>query len=129
MYRFACRAAAPIGKAPDMTLTDILALALLAAAGWLVWDGLKAREIANAAMRDACRRAGLLFLDDTVALASMRPVRDGGGRVQLRRVFGFEYSDTGNNRRKGSLTMIGAAVRAVDVGAGPFPSQVGETPG
>ena len=104
-----------------MTLADIFAVALVAAAGWLVWDSLTARETANAAMRDACRHAGLLFLDDTVALASIRPVRDGDGRVRLRRVFSFEYSDTGRNRRQGSLTMFGDAIRALDVGPPPAP--------
>lgn len=99
-----------------MTLVDILLLALAVAAGWLVWDSLHAREIANAAMREACRTYGMLFLDDTVALESMRPARDGEGRLRLRRVFGFEYSDTGHNRRKGRLTMLSSAVSAVDIG-------------
>jgi len=98
-----------------MTLTEILALALVVAAGWLIWDSLKARETANAAMRDACRHAGLLFLDDTVALDSIRPVRGSDGSVRLRRVFSFEYSDTGHDRRKGSLTMVGDAIDALDV--------------
>jgi len=104
-----------------MTITDILAVALLVAAGWLVWDSLKAREAANAAMRDACGRGGFLFLDDTVALDSLRPVRDGDGQLRLRRVFSFEYSDTGQDRRKGRLTMIGDAVRTLDVGPPPAP--------
>jgi hypothetical protein len=111
-----------------MTLAEILALALAAVAGWLVWDSLEARETANAAMREACRRAGLLFLDDTVALTSMRPARDGRGGVQLRRVFGFEYSDTGHNRRKGTLTMIAGTVSDVDLGAGSHSAQDGTGP-
>jgi hypothetical protein len=110
-----------------VTLLDILALTLAVAAGWLVWDSLKARETANAAMRDACRQAGFLFLDDTVALDSMRPMRDGEGRMRLRRVFRFEYSDTGHDRRKGSLTMMGETVSAIDVGAPPVPQADGQT--
>jgi hypothetical protein len=98
-----------------MTLLDILALALLAVAGWLLWDGLKAREIANVAMREACAAQGLLFLDDTVALVSLRPVRNDEGRVQWQRVFGFEYSDTGHDRRKGRLTLHGHRVAALDI--------------
>jgi hypothetical protein len=102
-----------------MTLTEILVLALAVAAGWLVWDSLKARETANAAMREACRRGGFLFLDDTVAMNAIRPVRDGDGHVRLRRVFTFEYSDTGTDRRKGSLTMMGDAVHGLDIGPPP----------
>ena len=108
-----------------MTLTEILALTLVVIAGWLTWDSLRARETANAAMREACRRAGLLFLDDTVALTSISPVRGADGRVRLRRVFGFEFSDNGQARRKGSLTLVGDAVFAVDIGMRPVPE--GET--
>ena len=102
-------------------IPELLGLVLLASAGWFLWDSLTARERANAAIRPACAAEGLLFLDDTVALASLRPVRDGEGRVQLRRVYSFEYSDTGDNRRKGSVTLIGQRVVAIDVGARPVP--------
>jgi hypothetical protein len=51
-----------------------------------------------------------------VALASMRPVRDRDGRMALRRVYAFEYSDTGDNRRKASVTMLGSRILAVDMG-------------
>ena len=50
----------------------------------------------------------LLLLDDTVALASLRPGRDDEGRLRLRRVYRFEYSDTGNNRRDGQVTLLGS---------------------
>jgi hypothetical protein len=44
------------------------------------------------------------------------PVRDDEGRLRLRRVYGFEYSDTGHNRRKGTVTLIAETVCAIDVG-------------
>ncbi len=102
-----------------MTLLEVLALLAAAAAAGLLWTSLQARETANAAMRAACRTEGLLFLDDTVALQSMRPVRDGDGRMALRRVYGFEYSDTGDNRRRGSVTLLGARIVAIDMGHPP----------
>ena len=102
-----------------MTLIEILALALAAAVAWLFWDSLKARETANAAMREACRRDGLLFLDDTVALQSLRPWRNPEGRVQLRRVFAFEYSDTGSDRRRGRLTMLGEFAETLELEVDP----------
>jgi len=66
-------------------------------------------------MRAACNAHGLLFLDDTVALASLRPARDANGHACLRRVYRFEYSDTGNNRRKGSITMTSDRVSQLDL--------------
>ena len=99
-----------------MGIAEILGLLVVGAGGWFVWDSLKAREAANAAMRAACKAEGMLFLDDTVALDSVRPVRNDDGQLRLRRVFRFEYSDTGHNRRKGSVEMVGAAMSALDLG-------------
>jgi hypothetical protein len=99
-----------------MTLPEILALALLALAGWFVWDSLRAREAANRAMRDACAAQGLLFLDDTVAIRSLRPLRDADGQLRLQRVYGFEYSDTGTNRRPGTVSLVGTRIERVDLG-------------
>jgi hypothetical protein len=102
-----------------MTFLEVVAVLAAAGALALLWTSLRAREAANAAMRAACRAEGLLFLDDTVALESMRPARDREGRMALRRVYGFEYSDTGDNRRKGSVTMLGSRILAVDMGPPP----------
>ena len=106
-----------------MSMPEILAVLVLLSGGWFFWDSMKAREAANAAMRGACRDEGLLFLDDTVALESMRPVRNDEGHVRLERVYRFEYSDTGQDRRRGSITMIGDRVSVVYVGPGPYQSE------
>ncbi len=99
-----------------MTIPGILGLCLLAGVGWFFWDSLKIREAANAAMRAACASRGMYFLDDTVALRSLKPVRNDEGRIVLRRVYQFEYSDTGHNRRQGSITLVADVVVALDVG-------------
>jgi len=89
---------------------EILGLAVLALIVWLVWDSLRAREAAVAASRSTCEAEGFQFLDDTVAIESIRPARDSSGQLGLRRVYGFEYSDTGDSRHKGSIVMHGAEV-------------------
>ena len=33
--------------------------------------------------------------------------------MRIRRVFVFEFSDTGNNRRRGSITLVGEEVQDV----------------
>lgn len=101
-----------------MTLSEFLILFAVGFAGTLLWSSLKAREAANDAMRRVCAREGWLFLDDTVALASMWPARDRHGHFALRRVYGFDYSDTGHERRHGTVTLLGNEVLAVDVGVG-----------
>lgn len=106
---------------PDIAMWELIALLALGFSGWFVWDSLRAREAANSAIRAACTAEGLLFLDDTVALASLRAVRDADGRLRLRRVYGFEYSDTGNNRCKASVTLVGQAVGAIEIGVRSAP--------
>ena len=100
-----------------MALPEIIALILFVSGGWLIWDSLKARESANAAMRRACHERGWLFLDDTVSLRSLRPMRDDDGRVRLRRIYEFQYSDTGHNRRDGTITLVADSVAALELDA------------
>ncbi|MCC7038982.1 MAG: DUF3301 domain-containing protein [Burkholderiales bacterium] len=99
-------------------MLELAAIALVSAITWFIWDSLKAREAANAAIRPACRAVGLLFLDDTVALERIRPARDEDGRMRVERVYRFDYSDTGDNRRRGHVALLGARVLNVDLGGG-----------
>ena len=110
-----------------MGIAEILILLIVASGGWVLWGNLKAREIANGAIRAMCNAHGLLFLNDTVALESLWPVRGEDGQLRLRRVYSFEYSDTGHNRRKGTVTLIAETVCALDVG--PPLSPEGESGG
>lgn len=96
---------------------ELIGLALLGVLAWLVWDSLRAREAAVASSRAACGRHGFQFLDDTVAIESIRPDRDRHGRLKLRRTYGFEYSETGVSRRKGWVVVLGAEVVLVHIDA------------
>lgn len=96
-------------------MAEIILLALVAALAWLWWDSMQAREAAVAAARSACEAEGLLFLDDTVGIASLRPERDGEGRLKLQRAYDFEFSDTGNNRVRGSVVTLGRRVILLNI--------------
>jgi Protein of unknown function (DUF3301) len=93
-------------------------LFLLPIAGLLFWwmDNLRAREIAVVVAKQACRERGLQFLDDTVALAKTSVKRDSEGTLSLFRVYRFEFSDTGDNRRDGDVTLLGGKVEWLRVG-------------
>lgn len=88
-------------------LSEIIVLLLGAAAVWFWLDSLKAREIAVRAAQSACQDEGLQFLDETAAVRYLRPARDEAGRLRLRRIYGFEFSDTGDNRRAGTIALLG----------------------
>lgn len=95
---------------------EIALIALLAGGAWLWLDSLKARELAVKAARRACEAESLLLLDDTVAIANLKFKRNEDGQVQLQRSYDFEYSDTGNNRLRGSIVMLGRRVLLINVG-------------
>ena len=97
-------------------MLELLGLIVLILLGWLWFDSLKAREAAVHAAREACEAEGLLFLDDTVGIASIKPARDDEGRLKLQRAYDFEYSDTGNNRIQGGVIMLGHRVILLNVG-------------
>lgn len=98
-----------------ITPLDLLPLLLLAGGVWFWMDSLKAREVALMAASGACARYGFQFLDETVMTERLRVARDGNGRFCLRRVYRFEFSDTGNNRRPGSVVMLGRDVEMVQL--------------
>ncbi len=98
-----------------MDALDVLGLLLLLGAAWLWLDSLKAREAAVAAAKAACNTEELLLLDDTVAIRRVWLGRNDDGEVRIRRVYSFEYSDTGNNRNSGSLAMLGSRVLVISL--------------
>ena len=98
-----------------MNWYELLLLGVLIGGFWFWLDSLKAREIGVAAARRACAEEGLQFLDETVAGRSLKLVRDDDGVLRWQRIFAFEYSDTGNNRCFGSVTLLGHQVEMLHV--------------
>lgn len=88
-------------------LLPLVLLIALAALAFYFMDGMTTREIGVTAARELCRRDGFQFLDDSVVLDATRLVRNDDGRLTLQRTYAFEYSDNGNNRIPGSVTLVG----------------------
>lgn len=95
---------------------EIVSLIIIAALAWLWFDSVKVREIAVRTAKQACLAQGLQFLDETVSIAKLQPDRDDQGRLLLRRTYFFEYSDTGDNRRPGSVILLGQQVVMLNIG-------------
>lgn len=99
-----------------MTALEFAGLAVLVGVIWFFLDTLRARDAAVAAARNACAAEGLQLLDDTVAITALRPARNDEGRLTLRRAYEFEYSDSGDNRLKGGVVLLGREVEMINVG-------------
>jgi hypothetical protein len=95
---------------------ELFSIALLVALFWLWYDSTRVREIAIRVARQACQSEGVQLLDETVAVTRIRPARDDDGRFVFHRLYHFEYSDTGSNRKPGSLVALGQDVVAVNIG-------------
>ncbi len=94
---------------------ELFLIGLFIALGWLWVDSMAAREVAEAKGKRACREEGVQFLDDTVAFSGLGFGRDGVGHLKLRRTYRFEFSDTGDNRLKGMVVMLGREVETLDL--------------
>lgn len=99
-------------------MAETVAILVLAAVVLLWADSLRARERAVKAGRAACERYHLQFLDETVSFARLRLARDPEGRLRIARIYTFEFSDTGDNRREGAIVMLGGTLQ--DLHLEPF---------
>ena len=97
---------------------SLIVLAVLVA-GIVFWfDGRAAAERAVEHGRRACRHAGVQWLDQSVHQVRLRVARDHDGRLRLERQFRFEYSDGGQDRHAGLITMLGSQLASL---VGPMP--------
>lgn len=81
----------------------------------LWWTSTKARELAVQHARQACTNASLQLLDQTVALKKIKPSRDQNGSFCLQRQYGFEFTQSGQHRDNGSVTMRGYQLTKLDL--------------
>ena len=105
-----------------MPTFEIISIIVLGVLAWLWFDSTQTRAIAVRSAKAACAADGLQLLDDTVSIASLTLARTEGGQLLLRRTYTFDYSDTGDNRRRGSVVLLAQEVLLVNVGvrlAGP----------
>ena len=93
----------------------LLALIALALIVWFWADSLRVREHALRACAIACQRINTQLLDETVALRRLGITRNEDGRAVWRRTYRFEYTNDGNQRLRGSVTMNGRIVDTVAI--------------
>ncbi|MFA6014878.1 MAG: DUF3301 domain-containing protein [Gallionellaceae bacterium] len=96
-----------------MDYLSTFGLFILAALGWFWLSSISVLELARNAAMKACADAEVQFLDDTVARVGLNLSRDESGRRVFRRIYRFEFSETGNTRIEGQVIMLGYAVESV----------------
>lgn len=86
---------------------EFLVSAALLGGAWLWLENQGVRERAIAIAKDFCTKEDVQFLDGAMALVRMRLKRDTMGRMVIARTYQFEFSDTGDNRLKGTIILRG----------------------
>lgn len=109
MQRLCAIALAPHTLRPHAwDMTEMLWLLIIIGAAALFWDASRrAADLATVLGRDACQRAGVQWLDQSVHADGLRLRRNADGRMGLERRYRFEYSEDGNDRHVGQLVLHG----------------------
>ena len=105
-----------------LTLGNLFVLILLASGAAWLWHGHGIRERALLLVRRHCEREQVQLLDDNVALRKLGLLADARGRKRLGRLYGFEFTVTGEQRHRGSIVMFGVHSGGIRLDAHPCPT-------
>ncbi|MEJ2044584.1 MAG: DUF3301 domain-containing protein [Reinekea sp.] len=99
----------------NLMLSDLVWLSalIILAALWWHGQGVKARAVAHA--RLYCEQHDLQWLDESMVIRRLWPVRSRSGSLVLQRTYFFEFSSTGEYRYRGAVIMEGYNLKSVDV--------------
>lgn len=95
-------------------MDELLLITLILSGVWYWWDTQQCNEIALSMCQHKCNHAGLQLLDATVTRQRTWLRRGASGRLQVCRLYSFEYSsDTSSGfgqREQGYIVLIGKQV-------------------
>ncbi|HEC18032.1 MAG TPA: DUF3301 domain-containing protein [Gammaproteobacteria bacterium] len=104
-------------------MSEILWLFSIGLGTWYWWDTMRAQEAAREAGLRACQQTNVQFLDDTVERKRQWLRRNTQGRVQLCRLYFFEFTSDGSQRYQGRIVMFGQRLREVEMDAYRMPPE------
>jgi len=96
-------------------MESLIIVVIIGLIAWFWQDSLRTRERAMRAAAQACHEINVQLLDQTVSLESLKPIRNTRGRLVLQRIYSFEFSAIGYERRSGRAIMAGQSLRQVQL--------------
>jgi len=104
-----------------LNLSSMIVWMVLGALALGYWNAARAAaELAGQLGREACARAGVIWLDQSVHASAIHLRRNSDGRLGLEREFRFEYSFDGSDRHVGQLLLYGGRLVWMSGPAGAF---------
>ena len=98
----------------QLDLKTLTILFILVLGAWYWWRALGTKERAARSARQACERADVDLLDQSVFLSGLGIRRDPEGRLCLRRTYSFDFTATGDGRYRGRIVLLGQRVKTVE---------------
>lgn len=98
-----------------LELSDLVWLGLIAAAVMYWWRARGFKSLALHLASQRCRLLEVQLLDQSVEMKKIRFQRGSNGVLQLRRIYGFEFSSTGIDRYRGILVLDGARLHSIEM--------------
>lgn len=106
-------------------MPTLIILMIVAAMGFSFWNSARAAaERAEVLGRDACRIAGVQWLDHSVHAVALRLCRKDDGWLGFERTFRFDYSHDGQDRHAGRLVLRGDRLVSFSGPVTPAPARV-----
>jgi len=102
-----------------MTVPEFIILFSLIAVIYYWIDTIRAKEIAVIHGKNACKDAGVTFLDQTVEIKKVRLKRNPRGTVVFYREYKFEFSSDGIRRVDAEIIMLGKQLLKLQLSAYP----------
>ena len=103
-------------------MQGIFLILTLALVFWYWWDTMQSKEVARRAGKRICEQNGVQFLDDTVEKKKVWIRRNpANGRLELCRIFLFEFATDGERRYQGRIVVLGKMVSDVNMDAYRIP--------
>lgn len=93
-----------------MQFHELIVVLLFVGIIWYWQDGMRAKELARKAGKQACEQDGVAFLDDSVVLEKAALRRSRRGNMAIFRRYRFEFSSDGSCRYHGSIEMMSKQV-------------------
>ncbi len=87
------------------------------------WKSDEVKRLAMTMVLNYCRLQQLQLLDQTMVLKGVWPARDGGGSLQLRRRYSFEFTSTGEERYAGLVELIGGKLIHIELAPHILPEE------
>ena len=96
-------------------MNSLSLLILLALITWWWFDTQRSQESAKTICKQICQQFNLQLLDDTITLIQIRWQWDSRYFLRLKRIYEFEFSDSGNNRQLGWIMMRGTVMEILEL--------------